>query len=79
MSDWIAIPNLNGRMPAMAPPKDRPIIVRNEANRIEGGGLYASEHLVFWEPEEGCFVRLREDLFRDTIFTFFHLWREIEP
>lgn len=74
---WFAIPNLNGRVPAMAPPKDRPIIVRNLANRIEGGGLFMTEHLVFHDGTD--FVRLQDDLFRDTLFTFFHLWREFEP
>lgn len=78
---WFAIPNLNGRVPAMAPPKDRPFIARNEQNRRDGEGAkrFPSEHLVFWEPTEGCFVRLTDDLFRDTVFTFFHLWRDIEP
>lgn len=61
----------------MTPPIDRLLVVRNLANRIEGGGMFTTEHLVWWDGSQ--FVRLRDDLFRDTIFTFFHIWREFEP
>lgn len=73
---WYAIPNLQGRVPAMDPPKDKLLVTRNLANRIEGSvKRYTTEHLVWWDAELGCFVRLTDDLFRDTVFTFFHEWR----
>lgn len=75
---WFAVPNLNGRVPQQAPPKDRPIIVRNLAMRVPGTARREiSENLAWWDGEQ--FVRLTDDLFRDTVFTFFHIWREFEP
>lgn len=72
---WYAIPNLQGRAPAMAPPKDRLLIVRNLAMRVEGTARReTSEHLAWWDGTQ--FVRLTDDLFRDTQFVFFHIWRE---
>ena len=37
-----------------------------------------SDHLAFFDPEAGHFVRLRDDLLHEPIFIFFHLWRDIE-
>jgi hypothetical protein len=76
---WFATPNLNGRSPAKEPPKDRPIIVRNLQNRRDGEGArrFVSEHLAWWDGTQ--FVRLTDDLFRDTVFVFFHIWREWNP
>ncbi len=76
---WFYMPNIGGRVPAMAPPKDRLLIVRNLANRHPDNAAVKvmSEHLVWWDGSN--FVRLQDDLFRDTVFTFFHLWREFEP
>lgn len=77
MTDWFAIPNLNGRTPVAEPPKDRPIIVRNLQNRIVGSRqVYTTEHMAFWDGQQ--FVRLTDDLFREPVFVFFHVWREID-
>lgn len=75
MDEWYAIPNLNGRKPALEPPKDRPIIVRNLQNRIPGSRVVrVSEYVAWWDGMQ--FVRLTDDLFREPVFVFFHLWRE---
>lgn len=78
--NWQAMPNTNGRTPIVDAPKDRPIIVRNLANRVPGSvKRFSSDHLAFFDPDEGCFVRLQDDLFLQPVFIFFHLWRELEP
>ena len=71
---------MNGRAPVKEAPRDRPFIARNLANRVTGSPVrVASDHLAFFDPEAGHFVRLRDDLLREPIFIFFHLWRDIEP
>lgn len=73
---WFAIPNISGRAPEKEPPKDALLVVRNHANRVDGSPeRFTTEHLAWWSPEGGCFVRLVPDLLREVTFTFFHDWR----
>lgn len=74
---WFAIPNISGREPAKAPPKDRLLIGRNYANRVPGSPRrFMTEHLAWWSEADASFVRYRDDLLRETMYFHFHDWRE---
>jgi hypothetical protein len=77
---WFTIPNIAGRHPAKEPPKDKLLIGRNYANRVEGSPeRFTTEHLTWWSEADQNFVRIVPDMFRDTVWFFFHDWTELAP
>lgn len=75
---WFAVPNISGRAPTKAPPKDVLLVGRNYANRVPGSPQrFMTEHLAWWSEADGCFVRYRNDILQEATFFHFHDWREL--
>ena len=75
---WTAIVNISGRTPMGEPPKDKLLLVRNFQNRGKGLERITTERLAWWSEEDGKFITLTDDLFREPRFIFFHTWRVFE-